>query len=157
MPIKLEVNKRQYVFDGDGQMPLLWYLRDQLGLKGTKYGCGLGICGACIVHLNGEAIQSCTLPMDSLSENDQVTSIEGLASDEVLHPVQQVWLDMNVGQCGYCQTGQIMAAVALLNETPHPSDKEIRVAMQGNICRCGSYDRILKAIGSVSMIRNHLG
>jgi isoquinoline 1-oxidoreductase alpha subunit len=125
-------------------MPLLWYLRDELGLTGTKFGCGVAQCGACTVHVNGEAARACTTLMQDVA-NKSVTTIEGLSPDGN-HPVQKAWRDQNVAQCGYCQTGQIMQAAALLAQTPKPSDQDIDTAMAGNICRCGTYQRIRAAI-----------
>jgi aerobic-type carbon monoxide dehydrogenase small subunit (CoxS/CutS family) len=125
-------------------MPLLWLLRDILDLKGTKYGCGVGSCGACTVHLNGSAVRSCQLPISVLGRQE-ITTIEGLA-EKGDHPVQKAWLDEDVAQCGYCQAGQIMSAVALLNNTPKPTEEDIDNFMTGNICRCGTYMRIKKAI-----------
>ena len=142
--MQLLVNGESRSFDGDPAMPLLWYLRDELGLTGTKFGCGISICGACTVHLDGKAIRSCVTPMQAL-EGKKITTIEGLSKDGN-HPVQQAWRDANVPQCGYCQSGQIMQAVSLLKETPKPTDAEIDTAMQGNICRCGTYLRIRSAI-----------
>jgi isoquinoline 1-oxidoreductase alpha subunit len=140
----LKVNGISRTFDGDPEMPLLWYLRDILGLTGTKYGCGISMCGACTVHLNGEAAHSCVKQMKSVQGADVVT-IEGLGAHE-LHPVQQAWMKANVPQCGYCQSGQIMCAAALLKTNPHPADSDIDQAMSGNICRCGTYQRIRAAI-----------
>ena len=134
----------QRSFDGDPEMPLLWYLRDQLQLTGAKYGCGIGLCGACTVHVDGAATRSCLLTMSSTAGKDVVT-IEGLSAQGD-HPVQQAWKALNVPQCGYCQTGQIMQAVALLKEKPKPTAQDIDAAMQGNICRCGTYQRIRQAI-----------
>jgi aerobic-type carbon monoxide dehydrogenase small subunit (CoxS/CutS family) len=128
----------------DENMPLLWLLRDILDLKGTKYGCGVGSCGACTVHLNGSAVRSCQLPISVLGRQE-ITTIEGLA-EKGDHPVQKAWLDEDVAQCGYCQAGQIMSAVALLNNTPKPTEEDIDNFMTGNICRCGTYIRIKKAI-----------
>lgn len=125
-------------------MPLLWYLRDSLDLTGTKFGCGVGLCGACTVHVNGAAVRSCSMAMKSI-EGKEITTIEGLSPDGT-HPMQVAWRDNNVPQCGYCQSGQIMQAVAFLKDTPKPSDNEIESVMQGNICRCGTYQRIRKAI-----------
>ncbi len=142
--IRLKVNKVERSFDGDPEMPLLWYLRDVLHLNGTKYGCGLGICGACAVHMEGEAIRSCVMTLGSVSGKEIVT-IEGLSAKGD-HPVQQAWNECAVPQCGYCQGGQIMQAVALLREKPKPTDQEIDQAMQDNLCRCGTYQRIRKAI-----------
>ena len=129
--------------------PLLWVLRDNLGLTGTKFGCGMALCGACTVHLDGMAVRSCSTPVSAIG-NKKVTTIEGLSSGENLHPVQQAWMDENVPQCGYCQTGQIMSAVALIEKNPTPSDSDIETAMSGNICRCGTYERIRKAIKKAS-------
>jgi aerobic-type carbon monoxide dehydrogenase small subunit (CoxS/CutS family) len=131
--------------------PLLWVLRDNLGLTGTKFGCGMALCGACTVHLDGTAVRSCSTPVSAIG-NKKVTTIEGLSSGENLHPVQQAWMDENVPQCGYCQTGQIMSAVALIEKNPTPSDSDIETAMSGNICRCGTYERIRKAIKKASNI-----
>jgi isoquinoline 1-oxidoreductase alpha subunit len=129
-------------------MPLLWHLRDEAGLKGTKFGCGKGQCGACTVHVDGEAVRSCSLPMAALA-GTSVTTIEGLADGDRLHPVQQAWLEEDVPQCGYCQAGQIMATVALLKSNPNPSDDDINKGVT-NICRCGTYHRIRKAIKSAA-------
>ncbi len=125
-------------------MPLLWVLRDILDMKGTKYGCGVGSCGACTVHLDGNAVRSCQLPISALAKQE-ITTIEGLA-EKGDHPVQKAWLDVDVAQCGYCQSGQIMSAAALLKSTPKPSEEDIENFMAGNICRCGTYMRIKKAI-----------
>ncbi len=125
-------------------MPLLWVLRDILDMKGTKYGCGVGSCGACTVHLDGNAVRSCQLPISALAKQE-ITTIEGLA-EKGDHPVQKAWLDVDVAQCGYCQSGQIMSAAALLKSTPRPSEEDIENFMAGNICRCGTYTRIKKAI-----------
>ncbi len=124
--------------------PLLWVLRDHLNLRGTKFGCGISQCGACTVHLNGNAVRSCSLPVSAIGDNE-ITTIEGL-SENGDHPVQKAWLEHDVPQCGYCQAGQIMSASALLNRNPNPSDEEIDSAMNGNLCRCGTYLRIKKAI-----------
>jgi len=129
--------------------PLLWVLRDNLGLTGTKFGCGMALCGACTVHLDGNPIRSCVTPVSAIG-NKKVTTIEGLSFGEDLHPVQQAWMEENVPQCGYCQTGQIMSAVALIEKNPTPSDSDIEAAMAGNICRCGTYERIRKAIKRAS-------
>ena len=142
--IELKVNGTSRKFDGDPDMPLLWYLRDLLELTGTKYGCGMGLCGSCTVHVNGAAIRSCVTSMkDAAGKN--ITTIEGLDKNHA-HPVQVAWEKVNVAQCGYCQAGQIMQAAALLAEKPKPTDQEIDQAMQGNICRCGTYQRIRQAI-----------
>ena len=142
--IQCKVNGVERAFDGDPEMPLLWYLRDLLQLTGTKYGCGMGLCGACTVHVNGTATRSCVTLMSNTAGKDIVT-IEGLSAHGD-HPVQQAWKARNVPQCGYCQSGQIMQAVALLREKPKPTDQDIDAAMQGNICRCGTYQRIRQAI-----------
>lgn len=142
--IELKINGVSHSFDGDPAMPLLWYLRDVVGLTGTKFGCGMALCGACTVHQNGKAIRSCVTSMRDASGFEIVT-IEGLSSDG-LHPVQKAWMQVNVPQCGYCQSGQIMQAAALLSTNKNPSDAEIEAAMAGNICRCGTYQRIRAAI-----------
>jgi isoquinoline 1-oxidoreductase alpha subunit len=142
--IKLKINGRERSFDGDPEMPLLWYLRDELDLTGTKFGCGAGLCGACTVHKNGEAVRSCQTSMKDAA-GKAITTIEGL-SPTGQHPLQKAWAEANVPQCGYCQTGQIMQAAALLKKNHKPSDKEIDDAMSGNICRCGTYQRIRSAI-----------
>ncbi len=140
----LQVNGQEYTVDADPDMPLLWILRDALNLTGTKYSCGSGLCGACTVHLDGQAARSCVTPV-SAAAGHAIVTIEGLSADH-LHPVQAAWLDENVPQCGYCQPGQIMQAAALLSENPTPTDDEIDAAMSGNICRCGTYPRIRRAI-----------
>jgi aerobic-type carbon monoxide dehydrogenase small subunit (CoxS/CutS family) len=140
----VRINKKSHTVMVDENMPLLWLLRDILDLKGTKYGCGVGSCGACTVHLNGSAVRSCQLPISVLGRQE-ITTIEGLA-EKGDHPVQKAWLDEDVAQCGYCQAGQIMSAVALLNNTPNPTEEDIDNFMTGNICRCGTYMRIKKAI-----------
>jgi len=142
--IKLKVNGVSRQFDGEPDMPLLWYLRDELRLTGTKYGCGEGLCGACTVHVNGGAARSCQLPMRSVAGKTVVT-IEGLSA-KADHPAQEAWRQANVPQCGYCQSGQIMQAAALLKQKPRPTDADIDSAMKGNICRCGTYQRIREAI-----------
>ncbi|AXR06942.1 (2Fe-2S)-binding protein [Salinimonas sediminis] len=142
--ITLTINQQTHEYDGDPQMPLLWYLRDELLLKGTKYGCGMALCGACTVHVDGNATRSCRLPMAAVS-NAQVTTIEGL-DEKHQHPLQIAWAENDVPQCGYCQSGQIMQAASLLAATPKPDDTQIDQAMAGNICRCGTYPRIKKAI-----------
>ena len=141
--LKLLVNGRQHEYQGSPDKPLLWVLRDDLRLTGAKYGCGSGLCGACTVHLAGEAVRSCTLPVATVGER-AVTTIEGLARGETLHPVQQAWIDEDVSQCGYCQGGQIMAAAALLQKNPHPTQAEVDAIT--NLCRCGTYPRVRKAI-----------
>ncbi|NIE59617.1 MULTISPECIES: (2Fe-2S)-binding protein [Burkholderia] len=142
--ITLTVNGSEQHFDGNPDMPLLWYLRDVLGHTGTKFGCGMALCGACTVHLDGVAIRSCITPVAAAS-GKRVTTIEGLSTD-VDHPLQQAWQELNVAQCGYCQSGQIMQAASLLKTNPHPTDADIDDAMSGNICRCGTYTRIRAAI-----------
>ncbi|MBN3778085.1 (2Fe-2S)-binding protein [Burkholderia sp. Ac-20345] len=142
--ITLTVNGSEQHFDGNPDMPLLWYLRDVLGHTGTKFGCGMALCGACTVHLDGVAIRSCITPIAAAS-GKRVTTIEGLSTD-LTHPVQQAWQELNVAQCGYCQSGQIMQAASLLKTNPHPTDADIDDAMSGNICRCGTYTRIRAAI-----------
>jgi isoquinoline 1-oxidoreductase alpha subunit len=142
--MKLTVNGRPREVDVEPDMPLLWVLRDVLDMKGTKFGCGIAQCGACTVHINGQPVRSCSYPV-SAAENQQVTTIEGIARNGRLHPVQQAWIDHQVPQCGYCQSGQIMAAVALLKTKARPTDADIDAAMT-NICRCGTYARMRKAI-----------
>lgn len=150
--ITLTVNGKPMELDADPGMPLLWVIREQLDMTGTKFGCGIGQCGACTIHLEGRAIRSCVTPL-AAAEGKEITTIEGLSeANSELHPVQQAWIDEQVPQCGYCQSGQIMTAVALLNENGAPSEKEIEQAMQGNICRCGMYSRIKKAIQRTSTI-----
>ncbi|KVH32161.1 (2Fe-2S)-binding protein [Burkholderia cepacia] len=142
--ITLTVNGSEQHFDGNPDMPLLWYLRDVLGYTGTKFGCGMALCGACTVHVDGVAIRSCITPVAAAS-GKRVTTIEGLSTD-LTHPLQQAWQELNVAQCGYCQSGQIMQAASLLKTNPHPTDADIDDAMSGNICRCGTYTRIRAAI-----------
>ena len=142
--IQLTINGKTERFDGDPEMPLLWYLREELRLTGTKFGCGTGLCGACTVHVNGQAARSCLTPMRAAASNE-ITTIEGL-SENGTHPVQRAWEQVQVPQCGYCQSGQIMQAAALLRTKPKPSDHDIEQAMSGNICRCGTYQRIRQAI-----------
>ncbi|MFD2164747.1 (2Fe-2S)-binding protein [Thalassotalea euphylliae] len=142
--ITLNVNGKAHQYDDDESMPLLWALRDILQYTGTKYGCGKGLCGACTVHLNGQPVRSCTLPVSAVGAQ-KITTIEGL-SESGDHPVQQAWQKLNVPQCGYCQSGQMMSAAALLETNAKPTDEQIDNAMSGNICRCGTYERIKKAI-----------
>ena len=142
--IKLKVNGENRQFDGDPEMPLLWYLRDELDLKGAKFGCGMGLCGACTVHLNGKTVRSCSTAL-SAAANASVTTIEGLSADGT-HPVQVAWQDLDVPQCGYCQAGQMMSACALLAKNAKPSDADIDTAMNGTLCRCGTFLRIRAAI-----------
>ncbi|HET7757039.1 MAG TPA: (2Fe-2S)-binding protein [Steroidobacteraceae bacterium] len=149
--ITLSVNGRDVQADVDPAMPLLWVLRDTLGLTGTKYGCGMALCGACTVHLAGEPVRSCVTPVSAVGTR-RVTTIEGLSADRS-HPVQRAWIELDVPQCGYCQSGQIMSAAALLARSPQPSDAEIDAAMAGNICRCGTYQRIRAAIHRAAALR----
>ena len=144
MAYTLNINGEDHTVDVDGETPLLWVLRDVLGLTGTKFGCGMALCGACTVHLDGTATRSCQLPVE-YAAGASVTTIEGLSPDGN-HPVQIAWRELNVPQCGYCQVGQIMQAASLLKETPNPTDDDIDAAMSGNICRCGTYPRIRAAI-----------
>ena len=143
--IDLEVNGEAHRVEAEPDMPLLWVIREQLGLTGTKFGCGLAQCGACTVHLDGQAVRSCTLPIAAVAGRS-VTTIEGLAKDGALNAVQRAWIDEQAPQCGYCQSGQIMSATALLASNPAPDDADIDAAMRGNICRCGAYSRIRRAI-----------
>lgn len=144
----ITINKRSVRIEAEPEMPVLWAIRDFLGLTGTKYGCGISQCGACTIHLEGNAVRSCVLPVSAVA-GKEITTIEGISQDQV-HPVQQAWLENQVTQCGYCQSGQIMSAVALLKKYPKPTNKEIDSAMQGNICRCGTYQRVRLAIHSAS-------
>ena len=146
----LTINDKSYTVEADAKMPLLWAIRDLAGLTGTKYGCGIAQCGACTIHLNGNAVRSCSIPV-SAAATGKITTIEGI-SDDNTHIVQQAWIQEQVPQCGYCQSGQIMSAVALLKKNPSPTDKDIDTAMQGNICRCGTYPRIRKAIKTASKL-----
>ncbi|MGY5851583.1 (2Fe-2S)-binding protein [Salegentibacter sp. F14] len=144
----VKINGKKHSVDVDPETPLLWVLRDSFKLVGTKYGCGIAQCGACTVHFNGTAVRSCQVPISAVEDNE-ITTIEGL-SENGDHPVQKAWLEHDVPQCGYCQAGQIMAATALLKNNPSPSDVEIEEVMNGNICRCGTYNRIKAAIKSAS-------
>lgn len=150
--IRLTINGKVADFDGDPEMPLLWFLRDGLRLTGTKYGCGMGLCGACTVHIDGEATRSCLTPMQAAA-GKSVTTIEGLSKNGD-HPIQKAWKTCNVPQCGYCQSGQIMQAAAMLRKKPKPSDQDIDANMQGNICRCGTYQRIRQAIKLASGVKS---
>ncbi len=141
---KIKVNGQTVDVDADGSTPLLWVLRENLELTGTKYGCGIAQCGSCTVHINGEAQRSCVYPLDAVAETDEIVTIEGLSEDGS-HPVQKAWLDLDVPQCGYCQTGMIMAAAALLAKTPNPTDEDINNEIT-NICRCGTYRRVRAGI-----------
>lgn len=142
--ISLNINGQAHQVDVSPDMPLLWVIRDVIGLTGTKYGCGVAQCGACVIHLNGEAVRSCITKV-SRAEGQKITTIEGLSQNND-HPLQQAWAEASVPQCGYCHSGQLMSAAVLLRENPNPSDKDIDAAMAGNICRCGTYPRIRKAI-----------
>ena len=145
MPFEISVNKKRHRIDADGDTPLLWVLRDILGLTGTKFGCGQGLCGACTVHIDGAAVRSCITPLDSVGKS-QVTTIEAIGQTKEGARVQKVWVEQEVPQCGYCQSGQIMSAVAFLAAKANPTDADIDDAMSGNICRCGTYVRIRQAI-----------
>ena len=155
--VSLVINGKSYRARVESETPLLWVLRDTLGLKGTKFGCGMGLCGACTVHLDGEPTRSCITPVTSIGDK-RVTTIEGLSANRG-HPVQQAWIAEQVPQCGYCQSGQIMSAAALLEKRANPSDAEIDTAMSGNICRCGTYQRIRRAIHRAADMsqRRHAG
>lgn len=153
MAYTIEVNHVKRTADVDGDMPLLWVLRDELNLKGPKFGCGAGLCGACTVHLDGQAVRSCITPISSVG-SAAVATIEGMAEDPVGKKLQASWLELDVPQCGYCQAGQIMSATELLTKNPHPSDAEIDAAMAGNVCRCCSYTRIRAAIKKAATMRS---
>ena len=142
--MNITINGKARQFEGEPDMPLLWFLRDELELTGTKFGCGMGLCGACTVHIDGQAARSCVTPMSAVADK-KITTIEGL-SVKGEHPLQKAWVSCNVPQCGYCQSGQIMQAAALLKSKPKPTDRDIDQSMQGNICRCGTYQRIRQAI-----------
>ena len=145
----LKINKQRYQVEVSEGTPLLWVLREHLGLNGTKYGCGIGQCGACTIHIEGSPVKACTLPVDAVADGKEVTTIEGL-SENGDHPLQEAWIKAQAPQCGYCQSGQIMQAAALLEENANPSRAEIIAHMNGNLCRCGTYMRILKAIQMAS-------
>jgi isoquinoline 1-oxidoreductase alpha subunit len=146
--VKLKVNGTERTFDGDATMPLLWFLRDELRLTGTKFGCGMALCGACTVHKDGKAVRACSVPMSEVA-GAEITTIEGLGANG-LHPVQKAWIRINVPQCGYCQPGQMMQAAAFLETKKKPTDADIDAAMSGNICRCGTYHRVRAAIKSAA-------
>jgi isoquinoline 1-oxidoreductase subunit alpha len=152
--IELNINGKDAHVDVDADTPLLWVLRDTLSLTGTKFGCGMALCGACTVHLDGAPIRSCVTPVSAVT-GKKITTIEGLSSDRS-HPVQKAWIELDVPQCGYCQSGQIMSAVALLTQTPQPTDDQIDAAMAGNICRCGTYQRIRAAIHRAAQLQGNL-
>jgi len=151
--MKLLINGTSHEVDAAPEMPLLWALRDLVGLTGTKFGCGIAQCGACTVHLDGKPIRSCSTPVSSVA-GKAITTIEGLGVEGKDHPVQQAWLELNVPQCGYCQAGQLMSAAALLDRTPSPSDADIDRAMAGNLCRCGTYVRIRQAVKRAAEIKS---
>ncbi len=153
MAFKLTVNQKSYTVDAAPDTPLLWVLRDALGYHGPKFGCGVGLCGACTVHVDGRAVRSCTTPVSS-AEGKQIVTIEGLSLHGD-HPVQKAWKEVDVAQCGYCQSGQMMAAAALLSRTPHPTDAQIDAAMSNNLCRCGTYTRIRQAVRKASEFAAH--
>lgn len=148
--MQLTVNSKRYDLDVEPEMPLLWVLRDELGISGSKYGCGAGLCGACTVHIDGTAVRSCSINAGEV--RGSITTIEGLGTPANLHVVQQAWIEHQVAQCGYCQSGQMMTAVALLSKTPDPSDAEIAEAMDGNLCRCGTYPRIHSAVKTAAQM-----
>lgn len=141
----LTINGKKTQVEAEPDTPMLWVIRDYIGLKGTKFGCGLALCGACTIHLDGQPVRSCQTSISSLKRSSKITTIEGIGETQ-LHAVQQAWIEEQVPQCGYCQSGQIMSAVALLKSTPRPTDEQIDTAMSGNLCRCGTYDRVRKAI-----------
>ena len=151
--INLNVNGKKQTVEVDPKTPMLWVLREHLNLVGTKYGCGIAQCGACTIHLDGTAVRSCQLPA-SAAEDKEITTIEGL-SENGDHPLQQAWIEHDVPQCGYCQTGQIMTAAAFLKDNPNPTDEQIESAMHGNICRCGTYLRIRAAVKTASQVTSH--
>jgi len=152
--IKLIINEKEHTVDVEPQMPLLWVIRDFANLTGTKFGCGMSQCGACTVHLDGKPIRSCTFPV-VVVQKQKITTIEGIAMDNS-HPVQKAWIEEQVPQCGYCQSGQIMSAIALLEKNQHPTDEDIDTAMAGNLCRCGTYGRVRKAIKKAAeMMKNN--
>lgn len=151
----ITVNQKLYTVEAEPDVPLVWILRDYIGLKGTKFGCGIAACGACTVHLNNQPVRSCQLRIANIPANAAFTTIEGIG-EKSLHRVQQAWNEMFVPQCGYCQSGQIMSAAALLARTPQPTDKDIDTAMAGNLCRCGTYDRIRKAIHRAAEMKNEI-
>ncbi len=152
--VTLKVNGKTHTLDIDGDMPLLWVLREQLGLTGTKYSCGIGSCGSCTVHINGQAVRSCVVPVSSINSSQEILTIEGLSADNH-HPLQQAWKELDVPQCGYCQPGMIMSAAALLNKNPEPSDADIDASIT-NICRCGTFNRVRRGIHLAVQIENKL-
>ncbi len=142
----LTINRKKIKIEAEPDMPLLWVIRDVAGLKGTKFGCGMAQCGACTIHLDGQAVRSCQIPVSSLNKKSTVVTIEGLETNGKLHALQEAWIEEQVPQCGYCQSGQIMSALSLLQSNPDPKDEEISSYMSGNLCRCGTYERINRAI-----------
>ena len=150
--IQIQVNGTKHTVEADPEMPLLWALRDFIGLTGTKFGCGMALCGACTVHLDGDPVRSCSLPIGQI-KNSNITTIEGL-SDDNSHPVQKAWIEAQAAQCGYCQSGQIMSAAALLKTNAHPTDADIDAALAGNLCRCGTYPRIRAAVKRAAALVN---
>ena len=153
---KLTINGKTMDVDVEADTPLLWVLRDTLGMTGTKYGCGMALCGACTVHIDGEPVRSCVTPVSAVTEQQKITTIEGLSTDRS-HPVQKAWIELDVPQCGYCQSGQIMSAAALLAKTAQPTDADIDAAMAGNLCRCGTYQRIRAAIHRAAELKSGAG
>jgi isoquinoline 1-oxidoreductase alpha subunit len=153
MAFTIDVNHVKRIVDVDGDMPLLWVLRDELNVKGPKFGCGAGLCGACTVHLDGQAVRSCITPVSAVG-NAAIATIEGMADHPIGKKLQVAWLELDVPQCGYCQAGQIMSATELLSKTPHPTDADIDAAMAGNVCRCCSYTRIRAAIKKAAVLRS---
>ena len=157
MMITLNINGETHEVDVDPATPLLWVIREQIGLAGTKFGCGIAQCGACTIHLNGAAVRSCVTPVQA-ADKQQITTIEGIGGEDgALHPVQQAWIDEQIPQCGYCQSGQIMSATALLTVNPSPSGEDIDRAMSGNVCRCGTYGRIRKGIERAAIVMAYEG
>ncbi len=149
----LTINDKAYNVEAAADTPLLWVIRDLAGLKGTKYGCGMALCGACTIHLNGQAVRSCSIPVSSVRTSQRITTIEGL-SETNEHPLQRAWIEEQVPQCGYCQSGMIMTAAALLNSNPSPGVEDIHTALAGNLCRCGTYPRITKAVQKAGTLLN---
>lgn len=150
MPIRIKINNESHTVEAEPDTPLLWVIRDTIGLKGTKYGCGMAQCGACTVHLNGNAVRSCSLPLSAVKEEQEITTIEFAVLEEPGKTLQSAWIEEQVPQCGYCQSGQIMSAISLLRKNPQVTSQQIDAGMRGNLCRCGTYDRIRKAIASAS-------
>jgi isoquinoline 1-oxidoreductase alpha subunit len=149
----LTINDKPYNVEAAADTPLLWVIRDLAGLKGTKYGCGMALCGACTIHLNGQAVRSCSIPVSTIRASQRITTIEGL-SEANDHPLQKAWIEEQVPQCGYCQSGMIMSAAALLNSNPNPGEEDIQTALSGNLCRCGTYPRVKKAVQKAGTFLN---